>query len=64
LGYDYTLMRFVGLGINGRFFFSNVAEYTLNGEKRVIKDVENKYSYYNVPLYRLELNVGLRFYLF
>lgn len=64
LGYDYTLMRFVGLGINGRFFFSNVAEYTLNGEKQVIEDVENKYSYYNVPLYRFELNVGLRFYLF
>lgn len=64
LGYDYTLMRTVGLGVNGRFFFSNIVEYTINGETVKVVDTENKYSAYNIPMYRLELNVGLRFYLF
>lgn len=63
LGWDYSVARHLGVGLNGRFFFSNIAEYTYNGEKVVIEDVENKYTAYNMPMYRFELNVGLRFFL-
>lgn len=63
LGWDYTYARWGGLGLNGRFVFSNIKEWTYNGEKVVVEDVNNEFTWYNVPLYRLELNAGLRFYL-
>jgi hypothetical protein len=63
VGWDYTYARWGGFGINGRFVFSNIDEWTYNGEKVVVEDVNNEFMWYNVPLYRLELNAGLRFYL-
>lgn len=63
LGWDYSIMRFIGLGISGRFVFSNIKEWTYNGEKMKAEDPDNQFMWYNVPLYRLELNAGLRFFL-
>lgn len=63
LGWDYSIFRWVGIGISGRFVFSNIAEFTYNGEKIKAEDPENLYWWYNLPLYRLELNAGLRFFL-
>lgn len=63
LGWDYSIFRFIGLGISGRFLFSNITEWTLDGEKQKAEDTLDQYMWYNVPLYRFELNAGLRFYL-
>lgn len=63
LGWDYSIFRFVGVGINGRFVFSNIKEWRLNGEKVVVEDPFNQFYWFNVPLYRLELNLGLRVFL-
>ena len=63
LGWDYSIFRFVGVGINGRFVFSNIKEWRLNGEKVVVEDPLNQFYWFNVPLYRLELNAGLRIFL-
>lgn len=63
LGWEYSFMRFIGLGISGRFVFSNIKEWTYNGEKVKVEDPEDQYMWYNMPMYRLELNAGLRFFL-
>ena len=52
LGWEYSVMRFIGFGISGRFVFSNIKEWTLNGEKVKVEDPENQFMWYNVPLYR------------
>lgn len=63
LGWDWSFMRNLGLGLSGRFFFSNVKEWTLNGETIRLQDPDDSRVWTNVPLYRLELNAGLRFFL-
>lgn len=63
VGYDYTYARWGGIGISGRFVFSNIDEWTFDGEKVVTEDVNDEYMWYNWPLYRVELNAGLRFHL-
>jgi hypothetical protein len=59
VGCDYSLMRYWAIGIEGRFVFSNLREYTYNGKKVVLEDPENNFMWYNVPLYRLELSLGI-----
>ncbi len=61
VGWDREIHRYLAIGINGRFVFSNLRDYTYNGKQVRISDPENKYMWYNVPLERLELNLGLRF---
>jgi hypothetical protein len=63
LGWDYSIFRFLGIGASGRFVFSNIDEWTFDGEKQKAEDPFNQYMWYNVPLYRFEANLGLRFYL-
>lgn len=63
LGWDWSFMRYLGLGLDGRFLFSNLKEWTLNGEKVKLEDPADKSYWTNVPLYRLEINAGLRFFL-
>lgn len=63
LGWDYSFLRYLGIGLNGRFIFSNVKEWTRNGEKIRLEDPEDETVWTNVPLYRLELNAGLRIFL-
>jgi hypothetical protein len=60
---DWYLTRQLGLGITGRFLFSNVREYVLNGKKYHTQDFVDPYTWSNIPMYRLEATVGLRFYL-
>jgi hypothetical protein len=63
LGWDYSIFRFIGIGISGRFLFSNIREWTVDGVKQSAEDPFNQFMWYNVPLYRFELNAGLRFFL-
>ncbi len=59
VGADYALVHNLALGLEGRFFFSNIREYNYDGIKYKIKDPNNQFIWYNVPLYRLELSAGL-----
>lgn len=59
VGADYAFVHNLALGLEGRFFFSNIREYNYNGIKYKIKDPNNQFIWYNVPLYRLELSAGL-----
>lgn len=59
VGADYSTIHNLALGLEGRFFFSNLREYRYNGVKIKIKDPDNQFIWYNIPLYRLELSIGL-----
>jgi len=61
LGWDYSIYRFLGVGINGRFILCNVREYTYNGKRITIVQPEAAYHWSNMPLHRFELNAGVRF---
>jgi hypothetical protein len=63
IGWDYSLLRYLGLGLNGRFVFSTVQEWTRNGERIRVEQPEDKNWWSNMPLYRLELNAGVRIFL-
>jgi len=63
VGWDYSFMRHLGLGLNGRFVFSTVKEWTYNGERVRVEDPVDVNHWINMPLYRLELNAGVRFFL-
>jgi hypothetical protein len=59
VGAEYSIWRFLAVGFEGRLFFSNLREYKYNGVKYKLKDPNNQFIWYNVPLYRLELSAGL-----
>jgi hypothetical protein len=59
VGVEYSLMRLAAVGLEGRFVFSNIREYTYNGKKYRVNDPEDKWTFYNIPLYRLEVNAAL-----
>lgn len=61
IGWDYSLYRFVSIGINGRFILSNVREYTYNGRKVTLTQPDEAHHWVNIPLHRLEINAGIRF---
>ncbi len=63
IGWDYSFLRYLGLGLNGRFVFSTVQEWTRNGERIRVVQPEEKNWWSNWPLYRLELNAGVRVFL-
>lgn len=61
VGTDYSIFRFLALGLEGRFLFSNVREIIYNHKKFRAEDPENKYMWYNLGLYRFELSAALHF---
>jgi len=61
VGADYSIFRFLALGVEGRFVFSNTREMVYNHKKYRAEDPDNQYMFYNWGLYRLELNAGLHF---
>ncbi len=60
VGLEYSFLRFLAVGVEGRFLFSNLTEYTYNGVKHVLTDTQNQFIWYNIPLYRFEISGGLR----
>jgi hypothetical protein len=61
IGWEYSFYRLVSFGVNGRVLLSNVTDYTYNGKKIHIDQIDDPHYWSNITFTRFELDAGIRF---